>query len=537
MPIDPSLITETLSRWQSPQFTMPDPLAQFAKIQALKNGIVQQQSDALDLQQKQQQIVQQQRDMNDQQVLQQVAQDPATMKAITSWDGQSPFPLAGRGLQFKTMQDIQTKVLADQKAALDWTDKQRASNESKLARVGSVLPGLMYDENGKPRDDASIAANAPGLISQLQGEGVLSGPVPAITSFADAQRYALQHGYMEGISKYAQSAREAAAKPALAAAQTAEAQGKGDEAAQAARKTKMVADAMAAAQANPQQGEALIDAAVPPTVDKQANQAYKAAYNAAMSVGNLDGAAQIVATAAGHAASLSPATTAQKVREAVQVESATAPIKIANEVAKQKALAASSPEMFAGIADPVSRRAAQTDYQKLTQDYYEKAQTGQQLQDFITAAKSGNKAAPGLIPLSELRTVVNRVNRQELEAVSDNAGSVYDKVQGWFKGKTEGQPIPSDILSGMEQIANIETRNARSGYENKVNALASTYGGGVRPAAPPNTVSAATAPAGAASAAVPANVKAALANTSPGIHKLSDGSKWMKAADGTVTPQ
>ena len=56
MPIDPSLITETLSRWQSPQFTMPDPLAQFAKIQALKNGIMQQQSDALDLQQKQQAI-------------------------------------------------------------------------------------------------------------------------------------------------------------------------------------------------------------------------------------------------------------------------------------------------------------------------------------------------------------------------------------------------------------------------------------------------------------------------------------------------
>lgn len=56
MPIDPSLITDTLSRWQTPQFTMPDPLAQYAKIQALKNGIMQQQSDALDLQQKQKNI-------------------------------------------------------------------------------------------------------------------------------------------------------------------------------------------------------------------------------------------------------------------------------------------------------------------------------------------------------------------------------------------------------------------------------------------------------------------------------------------------
>ena len=38
-------------------------------------------------------------------------------------------------------------------------------------------------------------------------------------------------------------------------------------------------------------------------------------------------------------------------------------------------------------------------------------------------------------------------------------------------------------------------------------------------------------------AAVPADVKAALANQPPGVHKLSDGSKWMKAADGSITPQ
>jgi hypothetical protein len=59
MPIDPSLITDTLSRWQTPQFQMPDPLAQYAKIQALKNGILQQQTDALDLQQKQKNIADQ----------------------------------------------------------------------------------------------------------------------------------------------------------------------------------------------------------------------------------------------------------------------------------------------------------------------------------------------------------------------------------------------------------------------------------------------------------------------------------------------
>jgi hypothetical protein len=36
---------------------------------------------------------------------------------------------------------------------------------------------------------------------------------------------------------------------------------------------------------------------------------------------------------------------------------------------------------------------------------------------------------------------------------------------------------------------------------------------------------------------VPPNVKAALANSGPGIHTLSDGSKWIKQADGTIVGQ
>lgn len=39
------------------------------------------------------------------------------------------------------------------------------------------------------------------------------------------------------------------------------------------------------------------------------------------------------------------------------------------------------------------------------------------------------------------------------------------------------------------------------------------------------------------STAVPANVAKALSNTGPGVHTLSDGSKWMKNADGSVTKQ
>ena len=43
--------------------------------------------------------------------------------------------------------------------------------------------------------------------------------------------------------------------------------------------------------------------------------------------------------------------------------------------------------------------------------------------------------------------------------------------------------------------------------------------------------------AAAPAAAVPANVQAVLSSAGPGVHTLSDGSKWLKAADGTITQQ
>lgn len=61
MPIDSNLVTSVLANWQTPQ--MPDMLQQYAKIQALKNGIIQQQlsqqqlqNEQLNYQQQQQQI-------------------------------------------------------------------------------------------------------------------------------------------------------------------------------------------------------------------------------------------------------------------------------------------------------------------------------------------------------------------------------------------------------------------------------------------------------------------------------------------------
>jgi hypothetical protein len=482
MPIDPSLITQTLAHWQVPQVAIPDPLERYAKLQALKSGIVQQQVQQAQLQNYQAEVQQKQMDMRDSQTVMQALQDPAAAKAVAAWQPGTPFPLTG--IQYKTAQALQDKVLADQKNALTLSDAQRASALAKHAQIADALKGLAYNADGTPRADADIARDAPQTFQDLVTQGVIpqGTPMPQITGAADLQKYAVANNYQQQLNQFAQGAQKQAQEIATSKATASKDTAEADKAKEDTRKTKMVNDAMDAALKDPTQGDALIDQAIPPSVDPQANAGYKAARRAAIAAGNPEAAAQVVAAAANHGAGMSNAAINFAARKAGAEEAAKGPAQVANEVAKQKALAANSTEMFAGISDPATRRAAQADYQKYTTDFFDKNQNAAQLQDFIAAAKSGNKAAPGLIPMGVVRTIVNRVSTPELKA--QVGGSVADKVEGWLKGATEGQPIPSDILDGMSQIADIEARNNRAAYENKVNALGATYGGNARPALP-----------------------------------------------------
>lgn len=151
------------------------------------------------------------------------------------------------------------------------------------------------------------------------------------------------------------------------------------------------------------------------------------------------------------------------------------------EVQKQVQLAKLSPDAFGGIADTRSRTAAQTQYEKDSKDYADKIGAAKQLQDFVAAAQSGNKAAPGLIGIAELRQLVNRVNRQELEAVSGSAGSAYDRLQGMLGKLTEGQPIPPAVLKDIASISRTTEQAARRTYEYKVNVTNQTYGAKAKP--------------------------------------------------------
>ena len=492
MPYDPAVALGI-----KPPPPPPDALTTLGQLTNIKNSqadaalraaqVPQIQANTADLQA---QAAQRDADLADQNTVQQALRDPAVSKRIHTGD----FSDIQGNVQPKTVAALQTQQIQMQNALLTENGEQNTQRIAALKEVSSTAAGLLglTGPDGQP-DLTQINAQLPGVLQRLQASGSLKqaglDQIALPTSITDVNQL---RGFVASTAGL-QAASEQAADLKSKAATAAEASGKGAEAQANADRTNFQTQLMkgAATGAGPQ----AIDIQIPAATYPEANRAAHAAYSAAIGNGTPtalkdanDAVMKIYDQQVGGpqaAAATQKLTLAGDVAKAVQIESATAPIKVATAVKQQAALAANSPEMFAGINDPVSRRAAQTDYQKVTEAYLDKAGMAQQLKDFIAASQSRNKAAPGLIPLSELRTVVNRVNRQELEQVSSGAGSVADRVQGWFNGATEGQKIPPEILQDMNRIADIESANSRAVYVNKVNAQKATYGGNVRPVDPP----------------------------------------------------
>jgi hypothetical protein len=160
-----------------------------------------------------------------------------------------------------------------------------------------------------------------------------------------------------------------------------------------------------------------------------------------------------------------------KAAQAVEVETAAkkaqaeVPARIAGEVGAAKAKAALSGGAFANIIDEVQRNRQIAENDKNTQAYTDKLNASQQLVSTIDAAQKGNKAAPGLVAIQELRGFLNRLNATELKSVSSAAGSIADRVQGKISGLTAGEPIPANVLQDMKALAVIQQQAAKRAYD------------------------------------------------------------------------
>ena len=194
MAIDPSIITDTMARWQTPAAF--DPLAQYAKIQALKSGIIEQQVNQARLADIQAQAQQRQADLADDQTVRQAMGDPDTAKALAAWRPGQPFPLAGR-VQRKTIDALQTHILTGAKTAMEMDDAEAKQAETRRIELGKAMGDLMYDKNGNPRPDDYIQANLPATFQGLQARKLIpqDAPMPQNATFDTLDRFATANAF------------------------------------------------------------------------------------------------------------------------------------------------------------------------------------------------------------------------------------------------------------------------------------------------------------------------------------------------------
>lgn len=136
--------------------------------------------------------------------------------------------------------------------------------------------------------------------------------------------------------------------------------------------------------------------------------------------------------------------------------------------------------------DFTALQAARTDLEKNVNTPYLTAKTSANtLRDVVEAAKNGNSVAGSLQALETTMAAIraqglNRINTAEI-GVSQNAGSLWQNIQGWFGKKVEGQPVPASIQKDMLDFASILEKAAYKKYQQGHEATNKLYGTTIPP--------------------------------------------------------
>lgn len=341
-----------------------------------------------------------------------------------------------------------------------------------------------------PAAYAEAVAHAPSLAKFLPAPTPGTAPTeeqlaPAIGFVGLTGNLAKLHQTNAETEKAKQDALKATADAANAAAKTP------GEVADSTRK-QLVTQSMQDALSNPQQGLDLIDKAIPAKVDGQANSSFKAAYQAAMQAGNVDGANKIVEAAASHAASISkalnPDIQRQEVQKAVNIEAATSGMKVQQAVATARAIRAGDNPAVANVA-PAAVGQVQNQAIKLDEEQLKANAAAESISKVLALAGSGNKAAGANVPLMGVGAVnaingIKRINSAEI-AQYGSAGSLLDQIQGKIGKLAEGKPIPPDVLKDMQELHQVLAEGSYKHYTDSIDALNSRSGAQYKPTVAP----------------------------------------------------
>lgn len=116
---------------------------------------------------------------------------------------------------------------------------------------------------------------------------------------------------------------------------------------------------------------------------------------------------------------------------------------------------------------------------KVEQPYQTAQNSANALRDVVASATAGNKVAGSLQSLETTMAAIraqglNRINMAEI-GVTARAGSLWDRLQGWFGKADQGQPVPPDIQKDMIEFANILERAAYQKYADGFKATTGRY--------------------------------------------------------------
>ncbi len=156
------------------------------------------------------------------------------------------------------------------------------------------------------------------------------------------------------------------------------------------------------------------------------------------------------------------------VKKAAAEARATEPIRARANADAQAYLMKQTGGPLADILDPAERSKVGTEYLRANDAYAEKKADADRLKQFVAAARSGNQSAAGLMTISELRSVVNRVNTTELQQAG--GGAVIRRIENGLDKAGEGVPS-EDTLKELEAVADLNDKTAQGAFGQKVRGI------------------------------------------------------------------
>lgn len=173
-----------------------------------------------------------------------------------------------------------------------------------------------------------------------------------------------------------------------------------------------------------------------------------------------------------------------EVKKAVAVENATAPAKVAEQVAAARALRAGDNAAVAGVA-PGAVSQVQEHAIKLDQDYATAKEATDAMDRLISLATNGNKAAGANAALAGVGAVnaingIKRINSAEI-AQYGTAGSLLDEIKGKLGKWTEGKPIPAGVLKDIKELHDQLGTQAYQKYTGALDSLNKRTGATYQP--------------------------------------------------------